>query len=101
MKKLLIILCTLMSIATMSDASVFVQLNTHDFNALLDDYLAVEPYLVIVKKTLGSGPGRSHMYWLHKDGFYFKGFVQGEEISKPKLIVVPTTHITADKQILQ
>lgn len=99
MKKLLIILFTLMSIATISDASVFVALNESDFNTLIDDYLDVEPYLVVVKKTLGAGPYRSHMYWLYKDGFYFKCFFQGEEISKPRMIVVPATHITADKQI--
>lgn len=99
MKKLLIILCTLISIATISNASVFVRLTEREFDALisncLQENLNSDSYLTIVEQGRYSmAKNQPHEYFLYKDGFYFRCFAQQKkEFNNSKIAIVPASGV--------
>ena len=84
-----------------SQGSVIVSLNPATFNSLIQDYLATQPYLVIVEKKLNYGPATNlaREYMFYKDGFYFRSNSNAGPLEfGNKTIVVPATSITTNTQ---
>ena len=95
MKKLLIILCTVLSYAA-SNGSVVVDVPESDFDRILAVYTYVatanQPIAIIEKSQQGA---QRRQYLFYKDGFYYRTGHHGKkEFSSNTITVVPAQSVS-------
>ena len=100
MKKLLIILCAVLSYASYSNASVIVGVTEETFDGLVSEYTENDQYVVVIDKSWShGGTDAVHYYIFFKDGFYYRMTRQGNKaFDNPRVTVVPITFVTSNEQ---